>query len=166
MSTVLKAYTSSAANAEPHFTFESKVGPFMLNNGLITSQTYDGREVVWLVYDFESNCWYCDLERIGIFDPDVDEQRVYIYRFTIEDKGSFTQPIVPELTPSLVEKLDHIDLKISLVLNRMDEEKEREELAPGRMSRLLHGNLDVETAINDILEEYQNTVVLEPERTL
>ena len=34
------------------------------------------------------------------------------------------------------------------------------------MSRLLHGNLDVETAINDILEEYQNTVVLEPERTL
>lgn len=162
MSTLLHCYTDFHEESRPVATFESKVGAFTVTSRDVTSQTYDERTVTWLVFDEDARQWYIDWIKIGL-QTDEDSDRLYVARFEIVEKEFFTQPVMSELGPDLKEKLDAIDLKLSAVLNRMDDEKEREELALARMSQMLHGNLDVEAAIADILDEYSHTVLLEPE---
>lgn len=154
MSTLLKGYRPGDPADKPHFTFESKVGPFEIQDGHIISFTYDAQMVIWAKWDREAGRWYVDLAELGIFDSSIDEQHIYLSHIAFEEKTSFTQPIVSELGPELRERLDSIDLKISTVLNTMDAAKEREEKALGRMSEFLSGDIDAETLLQDALNEY------------
>lgn len=142
----LKGY-AQPDDVEPILTFESNNGPFHVGCGVVTSTHYDDREIVWLRYSAVAPGWYMDADDLGFPGPEEDRY-MWISRFTIE---SIPQVHIPV---DLADKLESIDLRLLTLLNWIDVKKAQDEQTLAR----IRDHVDIETAVEDIVHAYQDTV--------